>query len=649
MTEQKLPNNCLLKKTKDLLDIQLFQDTLNKFQISGKCFLIVDTRGSFFLNNFYTFTEVISKGIFSIDLIYKKRKPYKTFSAIYLVSGKRAILEKIIKEDFDKKDRLYKYCHLFIIDEITNDLFDYLAQYDFLKYLKSLKQVSIKYVTLDKNLFSFGNDINFNSIYNLFESSNEIDNLNISRVYNICRALNVYPNIVYFSPDKKCKLLAEKVNAELKKHFAKKVKEGILLITSRLMDFTAPVQFDTLYQHLLLEEFKDSNTQCLNKINLGKNKNNKEQYFILDYKDEYYNKYKYRQFFEVMNLVDEDVKEFKNSEIGKAKANLENEVVAAAKHFGKYKSTYQLLEKHVNLSIKIRDKQNERKIMDLMNTQKSIISQMNDRGKKLSESDINSLIKNNKFEKSDLKRLLCLIKYHYPGIDLGNNYNNFSVSEKKIIEFFNRDKNLIDSGKLEELNNSIIEYRKDTNYNTKEENENKNDNRFVYGRESKLTTLCDMSSKNKLPEDLFTFVEKPENLKMQKKQIKTQFDNYKNNEEEDNKKYLILFNIGGLSNYEVSSLERGDYLGQYNMNLVLGGNKIYNCKEYLNEIQDYINGKNSIYKKEESEEIKNYESKDSKIDINEISFNEKGSSEKLKKNKKNYKKDETFEDEEDMK
>ena len=52
MTEQKLPNNCLLKKTKDLLEINLFKDTLTKFDISEKCCLIVDTRGATFLNNF---------------------------------------------------------------------------------------------------------------------------------------------------------------------------------------------------------------------------------------------------------------------------------------------------------------------------------------------------------------------------------------------------------------------------------------------------------------------------------------------------------------------------------------------------------------------------------------------------------------------
>ena len=647
MTEQKLPNNCLLKKTKDILDIQLFQETLNKFHITGKCFLIVDTRGSIFLNNFFSLTEVLSKGIFSIDLIYKQRKPFKTYSAIYLVSGKKAILEKIIKEDFNNKKPLYKFCHLFIIDEITNDLLDYMAQYDFLKYIKSLKQVSIKYVTIDKNLFSFGNDINFNSIYNLFENNGEIDNLNISRLYNICRGLNVYPNIVYFNQDKKCKLLAEKVNAQLKKQFIRKRKEGILLITSRFMDFTAPIQIGTLYQHLLLEEFKDSSIQYCNKITLGK-KDNKEISYILDYKDELYNKYKHRHFYEVMNLVDDDVKEFKNSEIGKTIENLNNELVAAAKNFGKYKSYSQKLAQHIDLCTIIRDKQNQRHIMDLLDIQSSIISKINKKGKKLSENDINSLIQDNSkiLQKNDLKSLLCLIKYNYPGIDLVNNYNNFSQADKKIIEFFNRGKSLIDSEKLEELNYSIISYRKNTNYNTKEEEENKDDNRFIYVRESKLTTLCDMTCKNKLPEEFFTFVEKPENLKFQNKKFKTGFDNLINEDEEENKQNLILFNLGGLSNYEISSLERGKYLGQYNINLVLGGNKIYNSKEYLNEIQDYINGKNPIKKKQESSQNKNLESKDSKVDINEISFNEKGSSEKLKKNNK---KNETFDDDEDMK
>ena len=216
---------------------------------------------------------------------------------------------------------------------------------------------------------------------------------------------------------------------------------------------------------------------------------------------------------------------------------------------------------------------------------------------------------------------------------------------KKIINFFNSEKNQIDEQKLNDLNNDIISYREKTNYNTKEENDNKGNKSYAYIKESKLTTICDMVCKNKLPNGLFTFVEKPENLKIQKKKITTNFDNLINDSiEEENKQNLILFNLGGLSNYEISSLERGEYLGQYNMNLILGGNKVYNHEEYFNEVKDYINNKNIIKETEEKSD-KNLEKKDSKINIDD-KLSGSGSKEKMKKTGKNIKSndDDTFDE-----
>ena len=660
MSDQKLPNNCILKKTKDLLKNKLFQETIKKFDINEKCCLIVDKRGAILLNNFLTLTEVLNIGILSIDSIYKKRQKFKNYSAIYLISGKKKILDKVMKEDFiNDKDRWYKNCHLFIIDDISDELYDYMAEKKFLKYIKSLKQISIKYVTMDKNLFSFGDDINFNSIYSLFNDNKEINNLNINKLYNICQALNIYPNILYFTLDKKCQILAEDLNKKLKKFFAKKKKDSILLITSRFIDFLAPLQFDTIYQNLLLESFKDKSTKYCNKIILDKGK--EKACYILDYKDELYNKYKCKYYHEVNKLINEDYTDFKNSEEGKAMANIDKEAAAAAENFLKYKSYSQKLGEHFDLCLKLRDSLTNRHILDLLDVQSTIISKMKENGKKISNNAIVSLIKDNKnkFNKNDLLRLIYLIKYEYPNIDLEEIYSivNISLKDKKIIDFVNKEENLLEQSKLDELDKSIIAHREKTNYNTKEENDNKADKRYSYTKECKLTTICDMCCKDKLPADLFTFVEKPENVKFQKKKYAINLGNAKNEDEEKEiKQNLILFNLGGLSNYEISSLERGDSLGQYNMNLILGGNKIYNHEEYISELKDYIEKKNNIIKTEEKDDLgKIKENKDTIIQMpDDISYSEKGSKEKMKKKKQkniiSEDKDITQEDyEEDMK
>ena len=563
----------------------------------------------------------------------------------------------VIKDFKSEKDRLYKFCHLFILDEIKQDLLRLIAKTNLFKHIKTLKQILIKYFPIDKNIFTFGNDENFNSIYNLFEDNDEMNKINISRLVSICQSLDNYPNVVYFNLDNKCKLVAEKVNEELKKYFSKKntKKSGFLLITSRFIDLTAPIQFELIYQHLLLDEFKKKNEKFYNKIFLETKDKKIEK--ILDYKDELYNKkYKNMYIYEVLQIINKDLVEFKKSDIG-ALSTLEKgenniDLNNAAKNVSNYHYYLDLYSEHFNLSAEIDKILKRKSIMDLLEMQKTIISKMNDKGKKCPEKDIISLIKKNKFDKSDFMRLLCLIKYNYPKIEMNEIFSVleskniiFYAEEKKIINFFNKENALSKVGSLEELDKIIISYREKNNYNTNEENENKKDKRYNYVKECKLTTICDMCSKNKLPKDIFVFVEKPENIKNHNIKI----DLFKDADEDDqNRQNLILFNIGGLSNYEIASLERGNYIDQYDLNLVLGANKIYNYEEFFNELTDYFNGNNQIIKikeeipkeiektlkNEEKENVKKIESGEHKVSIRDIDDEEsngKYSREKLKK------------------
>ena len=54
MIEHNLPNNSLLKKTKEKIEKNIFKDILKAFQITEKCFLVVDNRGSKFISNYFT-------------------------------------------------------------------------------------------------------------------------------------------------------------------------------------------------------------------------------------------------------------------------------------------------------------------------------------------------------------------------------------------------------------------------------------------------------------------------------------------------------------------------------------------------------------------------------------------------------------------
>ena len=664
MFEPKLPQNSLLKKTKDKICINIFKETLNK--LKEKCILIVDKRGSYFLNNYFTVSELINLGIISVESIYFIRKPYQNHEALYIISACKESINNMSDDFIETKEKpLYKSCHVFTLDELNEELMNLiLTKKHLLKYIKTLKQIMIDYIPIDKNIFTFGNDRNFNSLFNLydFEKDPITNEISISKLLTVCECLDNYPNIAYFSPDKNCKLIAEKVKSGLKKYYSKKKnikRNGILLIVSRFLDFLAPIQFGLNYQHLLLELLKKKDDKYFNKVSIKDENNKTEKEIILDYKKDIYNKYKNLPIYDAIKKCDEDFRNFTKSDVGKMhKINEDKNIdlALALKNVPKYHHYVESYSQQINLSSEIDKLAKKRNIMSLLDIQQKVISKINEKGKKIPEKDIIALIKDNKglFSQSDLMRLLCLIKYSYPKINIDDLISNiesnnikFKENDKNIINFFDKKKCLLNTDVIDQLEQSLVSYRT-KNYNqTKEDLENKNDKSYPYIKESKFTTLCEMCSKNELPKTFFSYVEKPENLP-QKVKINLGLFGSKQEDDNDSNQNLILYCIGGLSNFEVASMEQGLEIGQWGLNLILGANKIYNYKEFFGEISDYLKGNNGIISVEEKipKEIKNKKEKDKeerkkqeeknknkgkKVDINEKDNNGKFSKEKLNK------------------
>jgi hypothetical protein len=173
----------------------------------------------------------------------------------------------------------------------------------------------------------------------------------------------------------------------------------------------------------------------------------------------------------------------------------------------------------------------------------------------------------------------------------------------KMIEFFTVERSSIDENDMKRINKEIILFRNRNKYNTNEENEKRNDKRYICVKESKITTLCDMCCKNELPEEDFQYVVKPKLMNVNKINKKYKANILIQNQDMDlqsenmlNIDNLILFNVGGLSTYEVSSLEKALKNKQFNMNLIYGSNQIYNHEEYLYYIRENFKGNSGIVK-----------------------------------------------------
>ena len=190
MINNTLPINSLKNKTIELFQKEMIEDIIINNQLNCKCLLIMDNISSNLISKYMSFSEIINSGIFSIDSIYKKRKPYKSFGAIYLISSNENTIKLVLDDFKSEKKRLYKWCFLFSINKIRDNIIELLLNKKFIRRIKALKEINISYIPLDKNLFYFGPKKNYNSLYHLFTNENNnktINKIDIEKICSICK------------------------------------------------------------------------------------------------------------------------------------------------------------------------------------------------------------------------------------------------------------------------------------------------------------------------------------------------------------------------------------------------------------------------------------------------------------------------------
>ena len=624
--KKNLPRQSLKGSIIELFQSDIVQDILDSYNCSGKCVLILDEKSSHLISNYFSMTDLISKGVFSIELLRKHRKPFEAYQSIYIISNTPESIQLLVNDfDYSSEGRehfsFYKNCHVYLIDPLTknNNIFNTMLNPYFLRKIKTFKELFFDFIALDRNIFYFGQEYNFNPIYQMFFiNDNKIqNNICIKKLYSICLVTQTFPNIIYFVHDQNCKYIAENLSQRLETFYTnhkKIVKNGTLLITSRLLDLPGPIQFDMNYDHLLFESYKNNSDPDKKMINIDLQGNGKTK-IILDHNDILYDKYRLKNIYDVLNLLPADLEQFNQSDI--AKVNKVNQMESltemdkAIKNFNEYQYMTKLFSQHLDIAKRVNENCKKRNIINLVDLQSSIMAGVDDKGSKISIPELNSRIIKNKdhFNKNDIMRMLFLMRYYNPENDINELTQsmggkiNITTDDQRMIEFFTVERSSIDEEDIKRLNKEIILFRNRNKYNTNEEKENKDDKRYICVKESKLTTLCDMCCKNELPEEDFQYVIKPKLMKANKINKKYKANILIQNQDMDlqsenmlNIDNLILFNVGGLSTYEVSSLEKAIKNKQFNMNLIYGSNQIYNHEEYLKYINDYFKGKSGIVK-----------------------------------------------------
>ena len=429
LPKKNLPNNSLKGSVINLFKSDIVQDIIESYNCSGKCILILDEKSSHLISNYFTMTDLISKGLFSIDLLSKLRKPFESYEAIYIISNTPQSINLLVKDfDYNENDMshfsLYKNCHVYLIDPITKNpqIFNYMLNQYFLRKIKTFKEIFLDFIALDRNLFYFGREYNFNPIYQLFFlNDNKIqNNICIKKLYSICLVTDTFPNIIYYIHDQNCKYIAENLSQKLEtyyKNHKKIVKNGTLLITSRLIDLPAPIQFDMNYDHLLFESYKNNSDPDKKTISIDLQGNGKQK-IILDHNDILYDKYRLNNIYDVLNTLPADLDQFNQSDIAKVNkvSQMEslNEMDQAIKNFTEYQYMTRLFSQHLDIAKRVNENCKKRNIINLVDLQSSIMAGVDEKGTKILMPELNSRITKNKehFTKNDILRLLYLMRYY---------------------------------------------------------------------------------------------------------------------------------------------------------------------------------------------------------------------------------------------
>ena len=580
-------------KVKARLANEMIRSLVNQSQ-DKKFLLILDDLSSEILSSVWTFSNAINMGLFSIEHITKKRKPYRSFNAIYFITPTEENCQAIVS-DYNKKNRLYKTANIFFTFPVADYMLDILVEKDLVNRITTCKEANISFELLDSNVFKIDSLFSSSPVDSLFISNDQT----LTKLHNttdklitVLISMNEFPNIVYYK-NPNCEKLALYLNRQLNTFYREKGKskrtKGIIVITSRLADLCGPLSIDLTYSTLLFDNYpKEKYTITFNQdkqINIG------------DSEDTLISKYKSFELSKVLEVLPEDFSAFSKSDAAAAGKSSElktlDEVDTAVKNISEYKAKNILFSKHLKLAEDLSNKMKEDKIMEVIDLQYTIMSGVDSAGKKASIKDITKEIKrlckrvNHKY----ILRLLCMMKYYldisqkdFDTVVESLNDNETEVNDRdmKLINFFCKE-TAMSKSESNAMDKDIILYR------NKMIEKNK-DKRYPVYVESRIGTICDMIACGK-PVTKFEWIDKEKtSLFSGKPPGKTLLISQDNaNSEEAEKNNLYLFSFGGLSHYEIGDIYRKNRINS-EYRIIPGSDVIYNANEYLNFVESYSKG-----------------------------------------------------------
>ena len=551
--------------------------------------LVVDNYSAKVLSSYLTMSDLLNRGIFTVELITNKRNRFPNYGVIYFLSPTQKSISALVSDFSDLKKPKYKQVYIFFTHRLPENLLEMLVTDGIIRRTVLLKELNLSFYSKEDIVFDFEFESGL-KIFNVTQDNqNKILKSICDRLFTVLTTLNIHPYIQYQANSKFCTILSDEIeDIFIKNKFCKNLKKGgILLLTDRSIDVTSPLLHDYNFRALVYDLLEVKN----NTLNI----NNKK--IVLSDDDDLWHSYKVMHIAEVFDKLTKDIAEFQKSDIAKVgnASNMDSfsDMHNVLNNMSSYKLKSTQLSNQLHLAEELNKKYKNNHINEIIELEQDIVSGENDGGK-INNRDIfkNFTITKSKLtnQREDFIRLLLTL------------YTSLSIDEK--------DFNFL-SGKLSEEESGVLRGLIKLGFDPKssgKKNERRKTNlirekvslvgkniskKITYSslRSSpNITILAEQASNYLLDKDQFPFRnwDKGDLPKKEKKYgTKNLFDTSSNKEADlSEMEPLIVFNIGGLAHNEISSLEKLQNSNVINHRIYIGSTDIINASEYMKQLRE---------------------------------------------------------------
>eukprot|EP00158_Paraphelidium_tribonemae_P008493 Partr_v1_DN28591_c1_g1_i2_m73046 putative syntaxin binding protein len=232
--------------------------------------LVMDRQSIHLVNAVIKMSELTDEDITLVEPLEKRRQPYPTLEAIYLVAPTSdsvvRIIEDFTRNKYNKDGRLYSGVHLFFTAALDDRLFHRLKTSTAINHIKTLREVYMDFVAIESQAFTLDRNESLISFFGTEvtgeQSAKEYSNV-AKQISSLCITMGEFPLIRYSTAnnfDRITSKVAALVQEELDRY--SKMDDQFprddptisgpnraqLIIVDRTIDTVAPLLHEFTYQ-----------------------------------------------------------------------------------------------------------------------------------------------------------------------------------------------------------------------------------------------------------------------------------------------------------------------------------------------------------------------------------------------------------------